>query len=85
MVQANVCDDPVPVPEAVKQAPAPNYGRVDVEKMANGVYMLGGGTANSYMIEFRDFVAVFEAPLNEERSIGVIEAIAKLAQKKPIR
>ena len=26
MVQANVCDDPVPVPESVKQAPAPNYG-----------------------------------------------------------
>ncbi len=85
MVQANACDDPVPVPEAVKQAPAPNYGQVTVEKMANGVYLLGGGPANSYMIEFRDFVAVFEAPLNEERSLGVIEAIAKLAPNKPIR
>jgi glyoxylase-like metal-dependent hydrolase (beta-lactamase superfamily II) len=85
MVQANACDDAVPVPEAVKQAPAPNYAQVTVEKMANGVYLLGGGPANSYMIEFRDFVAVFEAPLNEERSLGVIEAIAKLAPNKPIR
>ena len=85
MVQANACDDPVPVPASIKQAPAPNYGRVDVEKLANGVYLLGGGPANSYMIEFRDFVAVFEAPLNEERSLAVIEAIAKLAPNKPIR
>jgi glyoxylase-like metal-dependent hydrolase (beta-lactamase superfamily II) len=84
-VQANECGDPVPVPESVKQAAAPNYARVDVEKMANGVYLLGGGPANSYMVEFRDFVAVFEAPLNEERSLGVIEAIAKLAPNKPIR
>ena len=85
MVQANVCDDPVPVPASVKQEAPPNYAQVTVEKMANGVYLLGGGPANSYMIEFRDFVAVFEAPLNEERSLGVIEAIAKLAPNKPIR
>ncbi|MBI2187704.1 MAG: MBL fold metallo-hydrolase [Acidobacteria bacterium] len=85
MVEANACGDPVPVPEAVKQAAPPNYARVDVEKLANGVYLLGGGPANSYMVEFRDFVAVFEAPLNEERSLGVIEAVAKLAPNKPIR
>ena len=37
------------------------------------------------MVEFADFVAVFEAPTNEERSLAVIEAIAKLAPGKPIR
>jgi glyoxylase-like metal-dependent hydrolase (beta-lactamase superfamily II) len=84
-VQANACDDPVAVPAAVKQAPVQDPGRVDVEKMATGVYLLGGGPANSYMVEFRDFVAVFEAPLNEERSLAVIEAVAKLAPNKPIR
>ena len=84
-VQANVCDDPVPVPEAIRQAPAPNPAQVTVDKMANGVYLLGGGPANSYMIEFRDFVAVFEAPGSEERSLAVIEQIAKLAPNKPIR
>jgi glyoxylase-like metal-dependent hydrolase (beta-lactamase superfamily II) len=84
-VQANVCDDPVPVPESVRQAPAPNPAQVAVEKMANGVYLLGGGPANSYMVEFRDFVAVFEAPLSEERSLAVIEQIARLAPDKPIR
>jgi glyoxylase-like metal-dependent hydrolase (beta-lactamase superfamily II) len=84
-VQANDCGDAVPVPEPVKQSPAPNPARVDVEKLANGVYLLGGGPANSYMVEFRDFVVVFEAPLNEERSLAVIEQVAKLAPNKPIR
>ena len=84
-VQANACDDPVPVPESVKQAQPPNPAQVTVEKMADGVYLLGGGPANSYMVEFRDFVAVFEAPLSEERSLAVIEQVAKLAPNKPIR
>ena len=84
-VHANACDDPVPVPESVKQAQPPNPAQVAVEKMADGVYLLGGGPANSYMVEFRDFVAVFEAPLSEERSLAVIEQVAKLAPNKPIR
>jgi glyoxylase-like metal-dependent hydrolase (beta-lactamase superfamily II) len=82
-VLPNVCDDPVPVPGPVKQASFPNT--VTVEKMANGVYLLGGATHNSYMVEFRDFVAVFEAPINEGRSLAVIEEVVKLAPGKPIR
>lgn len=84
-VQANVCDDAVPVPDAVRRAPTPDPAAVTVEKMAAGVYLLGGGPANSYMVEFRDFVAVFEAPGSEERSLAVIDQIAKLAPDKPIR
>jgi glyoxylase-like metal-dependent hydrolase (beta-lactamase superfamily II) len=84
-VQGNACEDPVPVPESVKQAPVPNPAVVTTEKMADGVYLLGGGPANSYMVEFRDFVAVFEAPGSEERSLAVIEQVAKLAPNKPIR
>ena len=84
-IQANVCPDAVPVPDAVRQAPAPNPAQVNVEKMAEGVYLLGGGPANSYMVEFRDFVAVFEAPGGEARSLAVIDTIAKLAPGKAIR
>jgi glyoxylase-like metal-dependent hydrolase (beta-lactamase superfamily II) len=82
-VQPNVCGDPVTVPPAVAQASA--TAAVTVEKMADGVYLLGGGPANSYMVEFSDFVAVFEAPGNETRSLSVIETISKLAPGKPIR
>ena len=72
-VQPNVCGDPVPVP-AVGGDRRRSRRTVTVEKMADGVYLLGGGPANSYMVEFSDFVAVFEAPGNEERSLAVIEA-----------
>jgi glyoxylase-like metal-dependent hydrolase (beta-lactamase superfamily II) len=82
-IQPNVCDDPPPVPQAVANATFAT--EVTVEAIAAGVYLLGGGPANSYMIEFDDFVAVFEAPGDEERSLAVIEAIARLAPDKPIR
>ena len=82
-VQPNACGDSVPVPPSVAQARFETA--VTVEEIADGVYLLGGGPANSYMVEFSDFVAVFEAPGNEERSLAVIEAIAKLAPGKPIR
>ena len=82
-VQPNVCDDPVQIPPAVMQATWST--QVAVEQMAEGVYLLGGGPANSYMVEFDDFVTVFEAPGDEKRSLAVIEEVAKLAPDKPIR
>ncbi|MDA1091831.1 MAG: MBL fold metallo-hydrolase [Acidobacteria bacterium] len=82
-VQPNVCDDAVPVPPTVAQATFSEA--VTVEELADGVYLLGGGPANSYMVEFDDFVAVFEAPGDEARSLAVIEAVATLAPNKPIR
>jgi len=82
-VQPNVCGDAVAVPPAMAQARAATT--VTVEKLADGVYLMGGGPANSYLVEFSNFVAVFEAPGNEERSLAVIEAVTRLAPGKPIR
>jgi glyoxylase-like metal-dependent hydrolase (beta-lactamase superfamily II) len=82
-VQPNACGSPVPVPASVANASVEMP--VTVEKMAEGVYRLGGGPAASYMVEFASFVAVFEAPTDEARSLAVIDAIAKLAPAKPIR
>ena len=82
-VQPNVCPDPGPVPPAVAEASFET--EVTVTEMADGVYLLGGSPANSYMVEFDEFVAVFEAPGNEERSLAVIEEIVRLAPGKPIR
>ena len=82
-VEPNGCGDPVPVPAAVAAATFPLA--VTVERLADGVYLFGGGPANSYMVEFDDFVAVFEAPGNETRSLAVIEEVARLAPDKPIR
>jgi glyoxylase-like metal-dependent hydrolase (beta-lactamase superfamily II) len=47
--------------------------------------LVAGGSHNSVAVEFRDFVAVVEAPLNEDRSIAVIAEVTKLVPNKPIR
>ena len=82
-VQANVAVPAVAVPDAVR-APAPPV-RVASQKLAEGVWFLGGGSHNSMAVEFRDFVAVVEAPLNEERSLAVMAEVYRLIPGKPIR
>ena len=82
-IRPNECGDAVPVPESVAEADWST--EVTVDEIADGVYRLGGGPANSYLVEFSDFVAVFEAPGDEDRSLKVIDRITKLAPDKPIR
>ena len=82
-VRANACGEPMPVPDAVQKAAIPPV-RVEPQKLADGVYSLGGGSHHSVAVEFRDFVAVVEAPLNEERSLAVIAAVRTLMPNKPI-
>jgi glyoxylase-like metal-dependent hydrolase (beta-lactamase superfamily II) len=82
-VQPNVCPDPVPVPDSVRQATFPMT--VTSQKIGNGVYLMGGGPANSIAVEFRDYIAVFDAPINEARSLAVIKELVKLMPNKPVR
>jgi len=77
------CDAPVAVPDAARSGPPQD--RVEVQKLADGVYLLGGGTHNSVAVEFQDHIAVVEAPLSEARSLAVIEEIVRLIPNKPIR
>ena len=81
--QANACGESIATPEAVQKATIAPVS-VDSRKLADGVYLLAGGTHHSVAVEFRDFVAVVEAPLNEERSLAVIAEIRKLAPAKTI-
>src|SRR5260370_23012281 len=83
-VSANESVPAISVPEVVRQAVEPPV-RVQTEKLADGVWLLAGGTHNSVAVEFRDFVAVIEAPLNATRSLAVIEEVNKLVPDKPIR
>jgi glyoxylase-like metal-dependent hydrolase (beta-lactamase superfamily II) len=82
-VQPNVAAD-IEVPAGVRQA-APPAERVESQKLGNGVWFLGGGTHNSVAVNFRDYVAVVEAPLDEARSLAVIAEVKKLVPNKPIR
>jgi hypothetical protein len=83
-VKANVPVQTMAVPEAVKQATLPPV-KVESQKLADGVWMLAGGTHNSLLVEFKDYVAVVEAPVNEARSLAVIAEAAKLAPGKQVR
>jgi glyoxylase-like metal-dependent hydrolase (beta-lactamase superfamily II) len=80
----NVTDTALTIPEVVRTATVPPV-RVESQKVTDGVWYLGGGTHASVAVEFRDFITVIEAPLNEERSLAVIAEVKKLISNKPIR
>jgi glyoxylase-like metal-dependent hydrolase (beta-lactamase superfamily II) len=78
----------VPVPDAIQKAassPAPTPVKVDAQKLAEGVWFLTGGTHNSVAVEFKDHVVLVECPLNDERSLAVVETVRKTIPNKPLR
>ena len=83
-IEPNGCGKPVTVPDAVRQFPKPKP-LVEPQKLAEGVWLLGGSSHNSVAVEFKNFVAVIEAPLDEQRSLAVIEKLVGLVPDKPIR
>jgi glyoxylase-like metal-dependent hydrolase (beta-lactamase superfamily II) len=86
-----VTDVKANIPNAFLQVAANAMGEgvppvnVVAQKMADGVWFLGGGTHNSVLIEFKDYVAVVEAPLNDARSQGVMDQVKMLVPNKPIK
>ncbi len=82
-IQANVCPGELPVPPSVSNAEF--IETVEVNELAAGVYLLGGSSHNSVAVEFADYIAVVEAPLNERRNLAVIDRIVELIPGKPIR
>ncbi len=82
-VKAGTCGEPVVVPDAVRRA---DYSpRVTMERLGDGIFLVGGGTHNSVAIEFKDYVAVIEAPIDETRSLAVIDEVVRRFPSKPIR
>jgi glyoxylase-like metal-dependent hydrolase (beta-lactamase superfamily II) len=78
--QANAPAD-IALPDAVRSATE----RVTVDKVADGVWFLAGGSHNSVAIEMKDYMILVETPLNDGRSVPVIAEVKKLASGKPIR
>ena len=72
------------VPNEIRRAP-PATVNVDSQEVAEGVWRIAGGSHHSVLVEFEDFVTVVEAPLNEARSLAVIEEVGRLVPDKPIR
>jgi len=82
--KVNVPDAAITVPDNVRSAAAPQV-RVASQKLADGVWYVGGGSHNSVAVEFKDYAAVIEAPLDDARSNAVFAEVHKLIPNKPIR
>jgi glyoxylase-like metal-dependent hydrolase (beta-lactamase superfamily II) len=79
-VQPNAPAD-IAVPDNVRNAGE----RVAVEKVADGVWFLAGGSHNSVAIEMADHLIVVESPLYDGRAAAVLAEARKLAPGKPVR
>jgi len=71
----------IAAPDAVRNA----VERVSTDKLADGVWFVGGGSHNSVAIEMKDHLVLVEAPLSDGRSVPVIDAVKALAPGKPLR
>jgi glyoxylase-like metal-dependent hydrolase (beta-lactamase superfamily II) len=74
----------LPVPEAVASATIPPIQTVST-KIADGVWHITGGSHHSVIVEFADYLAVAEAPLDERRSLAVLAEAKKISPNKPVR
>jgi glyoxylase-like metal-dependent hydrolase (beta-lactamase superfamily II) len=74
----------IEVPASARGTQAPPV-RVESAKLGDGIWYVTGGSHHSLVVEFNDYLAVVEAPLNESRSSAVIAEAHRLAPGKPIR
>jgi glyoxylase-like metal-dependent hydrolase (beta-lactamase superfamily II) len=72
------------VPEPVRTFTPPAVNVV-VEKLADGVFYVKGGSHHSVAIDQRDHIVVIEGPQDEARSTAVIAKVKETIPNKPIR
>jgi glyoxylase-like metal-dependent hydrolase (beta-lactamase superfamily II) len=58
---------------------------IQAQPLAEGLWFLTGGSHNSVAVEFQDFIAVIEAPSNEDQSLALIRTVHGLSPRKQIR
>lgn len=81
-IDADVGD--LAAPDAVKSAapPVPGPQVVTAQQVAQGIWWLAGsGNHRSIVFEFADHLTLFEVPVNEARSLAVIEKARSLSSK----
>jgi glyoxylase-like metal-dependent hydrolase (beta-lactamase superfamily II) len=79
----------VPIPDNVEQAysaPAADpQSKIDIQKAGTGVYFVTGASHNSVAVEFRNYIAVIESPVGDNRAVPMFDAIRKQFPNKKIR
>jgi glyoxylase-like metal-dependent hydrolase (beta-lactamase superfamily II) len=84
-IKVNVADAAQAAPDNIRNAPPVTTSNVVANKLADGVVHMGGGSHNSLAVEFKDYVVMIEAPLDQQRSLAVIAETHKQFPNKPIR
>ena len=73
-------------PPSVRDAPAPGPPPVTVsaDLVAPGVWLLGGQSHHSALVEFADHLMLVEAPQSEARTLAVIAKAREVVPSKPL-
>jgi glyoxylase-like metal-dependent hydrolase (beta-lactamase superfamily II) len=58
---------------------------VTTQTLAPGVTYLTGGSHHSVAVEFRDYIALVEAPQDQARTLAVFDAVHRMYPNKPIK
>jgi glyoxylase-like metal-dependent hydrolase (beta-lactamase superfamily II) len=79
----------VPVPDNVERAYSAAVAdpqlKIDIQNAGSGVYFVTGASHNSVAVEFKNYVAVIESPIGDNRAVPMFEAIRKQFPNKRIR
>ncbi len=71
----------IDAPDNVREASV----KVAVDKIADGVWYLTGGTHHSVLVEMSDHLVVVEGPQDDGRAGAVIAEVKKIVANKPIK
>tara|TARA_R110002110_G_scaffold415748_1_gene654841 strand:- start:76103 stop:77605 length:1503 start_codon:yes stop_codon:yes gene_type:complete len=83
-VNINVPNAAPAVPDPVRLA-GKTPGPAKAQPLGDGVWLIGGGSHHSVAVEFDNFIALVEAPLDEARSLAVLDEVRRLLPEKPVR
>jgi glyoxylase-like metal-dependent hydrolase (beta-lactamase superfamily II) len=83
-VRPNDCGTALSVPMNVANAQPPAVN-VTSTQLAPGVFYLQGGTHHSVAVEFKDYVALVESPLNQARALAVYNQLGTMFPNKPVK
>jgi glyoxylase-like metal-dependent hydrolase (beta-lactamase superfamily II) len=79
----------VPIPDNVEQAyaaaAADPQAKVEIQKAGSGVWFVTGASHNSVAVEFKDYIALVESPVGDNRAVPVFEALRKQFPNKKVR
>ena len=83
-VDGELGDIAVPAQAAAAPTSGPPTPNVTVEEVARGVWLLGGQSHHSAVVEFSDHLKMIEAPQSEARTLAVIAKARELRPGKPL-